>query len=147
MHLFVPHSSAARDLFLCLLSGLVLWVPTDRNVIDGISQLRRSRSVLWNSFSIEGPHTFWWVPTCCSFLTGTESRSSVSSECIYCLLGWIYQLEADTPWHLVICDDHHKPYIIKCHTQALARVCSWSNVWHGSKSKYSRLGSTVHPEP
>lgn len=49
--------------------------------------------------------------------------------------GWIYQLLADGPWHLLICDDHHKPYIIKCHTPALARVRNWSNARHGSGSK------------
>lgn len=44
-----------------------------------------------------------------SFLTRTESRSSISPECISCILAWIYQLWPYTPWHLVICDDNHKP--------------------------------------
>lgn len=39
------------------------------------------------------------------------------------------QTVPDIKWSV---GEHHKPYIIKCHTQALSRVCNWSDVHQGS---------------
>lgn len=87
---------------------------------------------------IKGPRTFSWVVACCLVSTGTGSWSSVSPGRIACSLGWIYQLGADTPLHLVICDDHRKPYISKCQ----AGTCQSLQL-----NKYSRLylASAVSP--
>lgn len=51
-----------------------------------------------------------------------------------CFLEWIHQLG---PWHLVICDDHRKPYIIKCQTQVLG----WSFATDAMRSTVQRTNA------
>lgn len=80
------------------------------------------RSVLWSHFSLEAPGAQRALSRCCWLRAGAVYHPATSPAS---WLGWIYQLRADAPWHLLICHHRHKPpSIVKCQPPELAGVAT-----------------------